>query len=601
MTGTLRAEMPVLDPGAEPVRRLRRGTTAIRVLVHVAWIAALTAAAVARIGRFGFNPADQGFILALSWRVLHGEIPHTDIVSPRPLGSALLHTIDFAIPGPLLVVSGAVMMVQLCVATLALAALVTGESPLRWGPLRTLLVATAALVNLHNFPMMAWHTVDGIFLTALGLWLLDSGLRNGSALGRRSGLVLLGSALIIKQSFALVAPLAVLILLLHPATRGRARNWLRLLLDMAFLAAVPLAYFMVVTVSGGLDSAVAQLTGGAQVWGEGLFTIWQVEPIRHDLLVIAALMLGLAGTALVSARFPGGQPARVAWLLARLALVGAATAAVIGIIIDGHLTRAGDWAFLLTWALLFAAVLDTVVHRRVALRPLCLVLLAWMCSLSWGYPSPTLLAGSLALATIELLVRAGSIELPAPRWWTVAGTAAGVTALLVTANAVAVEHDRAPYFDLPQGELTADLGDTTPELKWVRTHPSTHTYVEQIRDCTARYPAARVAILPDNPFAYPAFGLRNPFPMDWLLTAEVVGDAHDRMLERARSLDREGGYLVLFQTVGFIQLAHGVPVPDAVSADTPIVAPTGLENAIKDSLTGQQITCGSFIGVWSPR
>jgi hypothetical protein len=495
------------------------------------------------------------------------------------------------------------MMVQLCVATMALAALVTGESPLRWGPLRTLLVATAALVNLHNFPMMAWHTVDGIFLTALGLWLLDSGLRSGSALGRRSGLVLLGFALITKQSFALVAPLAVLILLLHPTVRGRARNWPRLAADMVFLAAVPLAYFTVVTVSGGLDSAVTQLTGGAQVWGERLFTIWQFEPVRHDLLLIAALMLGLAGAALASARFPGGRPARVAWLLARLTLVGAAAAAVVDIIVDGHLTRAGDWAFLLAWALLFAAVLDTVVRRRVALRPLCLVLLAWMCSLSWGYPSPTLLAGSLALATIELLARAGSIELPrpAPRWWAVAGAAAGVAALLVTANAVAAEHDRAPYFDLPQGELTADLGDTTPELKWVRTHPSMHTYVEQIRDCTARYPAPRVAILPDNPFAYPAFGLRNPFPMDWLLELEVVGDAHDRMLERARTLDREGGYLVLFQTVGFIQLAHGYPVPATVSADTPIVAPTGLENAIKDSLTGQQVTCGSFIGVWSPR
>jgi len=50
-------------------------------LAHGAWIIGITVAVAYRVARFGFNPTDQGFILAQSWRLLHGEIPHADIVS----------------------------------------------------------------------------------------------------------------------------------------------------------------------------------------------------------------------------------------------------------------------------------------------------------------------------------------------------------------------------------------------------------------------------------------------------------------------------------------------------------------------------------------
>ncbi|MFF0148899.1 hypothetical protein ATK36_1952 [Amycolatopsis sulphurea] len=89
-------------------------------------VLAVAAGTVARIGRFGFNPSDQGFVLAATWRILHGEIPHVDVVSPRPLGSAYLHVLDFLVPAPLMLASGFVMMAQLSVATIALAALLTG-------------------------------------------------------------------------------------------------------------------------------------------------------------------------------------------------------------------------------------------------------------------------------------------------------------------------------------------------------------------------------------------------------------------------------------------------------------------------------------------
>jgi hypothetical protein len=108
-------------------------------------------------------------------------------------------------------------------------------------------------------------------------------------------------------------------------------------------------------------------------------------------------------------------------------------------------------------------------------------------------------------------------------------------------------------------------------------------------------------VLPDNAFAYPAFGLRNPFPLEWPLPLEIVGDAPQRMLARADELNREGDYLVLFQTIPSRLLATGGPVPAEVPADTPVFDYLGLEKAIQAKLTGQVVTCGSFVGKYAPK
>ncbi len=40
---------------------------------------------------YGFNPTDEGFVLSATNRVWHGQVPHADFSSVRPLGYAYLH------------------------------------------------------------------------------------------------------------------------------------------------------------------------------------------------------------------------------------------------------------------------------------------------------------------------------------------------------------------------------------------------------------------------------------------------------------------------------------------------------------------------------
>lgn len=251
----------------------------------------------------------------------------------------------------------------------------------------------------------------------------------------------------------------------------------------------------------------------------------------------------------------------------------------------------------LWWILGLAVVVRAIGLRRLPWAGLLVLATGFMASLSWGNDTPTLLTGTLALTALLLVAEVVPPAEPLPRLTATAGLA---TAALC-GWAVVAHHDEAAYFDLSHGELTADLGAVSPALQGIRTNPATYAYVAQIHDCLNRYPAEQVAVLPDNPFAYPAFGRRNPFPLEWPLPQEIVGDAPARMLTTADRLDHDGDYLVLFETVPNQVLAHGGPVPASVPAATPNVDYQGLENAIRARLAGESVVCGSFVGKWQPR
>ena len=47
--------------------------------------------------KYGFNPTDDGHVLAHAKRILNGEIPHRDFISIRPAMSSFLHSIEIII------------------------------------------------------------------------------------------------------------------------------------------------------------------------------------------------------------------------------------------------------------------------------------------------------------------------------------------------------------------------------------------------------------------------------------------------------------------------------------------------------------------------
>ena len=62
-----------------------------KTIYDISFILFLTSICHVLFSKYGFNPTDEGFVLSATNRVMHGQIPHVDFSSVRPLGYAYLH------------------------------------------------------------------------------------------------------------------------------------------------------------------------------------------------------------------------------------------------------------------------------------------------------------------------------------------------------------------------------------------------------------------------------------------------------------------------------------------------------------------------------
>jgi hypothetical protein len=544
-----------------------------RAPAFCAWAAGLVTAVVAVVGRFGFNPTDQGYVLAQAWQVRHGAVPHLEAISSRPLGSAVLHLVDFWLPGPLYLSSMWLSTLELVLATVWLAVLVLDRPVRTWGVPLYALVTAAALVNVHTFPLMAWPTIDGLVLVSGGLLAIVRGRRAGSAALCAVGALACGAAPVTKQSFALAPVLALVLLRVH-----RDRRWGAL----ACLVLPGALYVAWVVAGGGWGAMTDQLLGGRAAYGHELWS-FSVLLLKHSpgLALLCALLIG---SLVVLVLAPGSRVRRAAaaaFVLLPAALRGASER-VVG----------GSWGSLVQGATCGVVAVRAVRTRRLPdAGALLLLATAWMVSLSWGYANPDLVSGSLVvLAAREAWHLAGRPSPSAPR-----AVAAASLATAVGAAALVMVCRQDVYYEGPRSALTRDAGAFAPGLRGVRTTPRTLEYLIGVKDCLREHPAEHVAVLPDNPAIYPLLGLEDPFPQIWVLPAETYGDVPDQLVEAARELGRRGSYLVLFQTYSAFDIDTGTPRVEPEDLFVP-----GLQQRIARELPGAPVACGSLVGTYQP-
>jgi hypothetical protein len=296
----------------------------------------------------------------------------------------------------------------------------------------------------------------------------------------------------------------------------------------------------------------------------------------------------------VSRRFnaPRGESTGPVGLL----LLGVLSALVLVLPITEEFAYYGQWAVAATWALIGLIVIRVLLERRIDWTAALIAFVAWMVSLSWGYDVPNLVAGTVILALLGGIWRGTRVEGAALR----AGAATlALLATAVTGIAFLGQREEHPYYDRPKPELTARLDGVSPEFGRIRTNVVTATYLEDLASCVDRHPARRVAVLPDNPGIYPALGLRNPFPIDWMYPNEVEKEER-RILEVARALERDGDYLVLFQTFSAYRLFQFDDVGEVPASSEPYFHKNELGPRILETLKGTRVTCGWFVGFYRP-
>jgi len=545
------------------------------------------------VGRWGYSPTDDGNILAQTGRILHGQIPHKDVIFARPMGSALLHVLDYGIPMPRFEASRLLGIGEFVLYSIAFAWLIYGIPPIRWRLFHIAGALVALLVNMHVFPLMGWYTTDGLVFVALGFLSLERGLSRTSRRLTLVGMAMLGLAPLMKQSFA-VAPLLGAFRVLTITESG---NRLRRTVPAIVAAMVPgVLYATTVAALGGFPQMISQIGRAQAVWGREFVNIFKDSEL---LLKVVFLAILVAATCLITraARSASDSSDRTRLSTIALILRAFSSGVLIAIPLAAGLTFPAPWALLLTWTLVVYLIVDGVLERRLDVVGCWVAAAAWMTSLSWGYPLPDLVGGTVLLFLLDRMW--SKAPHPGREFHSRLVTATLVATLIVGVVFVQARY-RYPYYDRPRAQLTSSINSVSSEFGHIHTNPITARYLREIKSCVLRHPAERVAFLPDNPGIYPALGLTNPFPIDWMYPNEVQTESK-RILATAVSLDRSGSYLIMFQTVSAFSLPDLHELPSASLNSRLFFYGTGLGTEIAARLHGQQVTCGPFLGLYRPR
>ena len=546
----------------------------------------MVAAIYTAVGRLGFYPTDEGLVLAYAYRVLHGQVPHRDFISPRPLGSGLLHTLDFLVPGPLFEVSRVIALCEYAGYAVLFGCLISRRAPWRWTVAMAAGVAGSILVNLNVFPIMAWYTVDGLLLIAAGFVLVDRGVARASQAMIGAGFMLIGAAALTKQSFVPAAAFGWLLLwpVLRRATWTSRIRWL---VVTGLLAAAPsVAFIAAIAVLGGFRPLLTQVLGGGFVYGRPLLAAWSP---RHDLVWLVAAAGGVAIVAAGLERVKAGAAA----IGLRIVITAAVLAPPLA---GGFGASQADWGIVELWIAIAFWSARLVAARKLEPAGLALIGCAWMTTLSYGYAVPDLVCGTLALYVLHATW--SGAKLPATNPWKIVPAVAAIAAFAVTAYGFDAARLQDVYHDRPAAQLTASLASVSPAFGDIRTNPNTAEYLMEMKACVARFPARRVAIISENAAMYVAFSLDNPFPIDWIWPYDIHG-SEQRIVATADELNREGDYLVMFQTAGQPDVVRGSGLAPATSQSA-IYSETALPSEILARLKGTRTTCGPFVVVYSP-
>ncbi|GIX43607.1 MAG: hypothetical protein D6691_00335 [Candidatus Hydrogenedentota bacterium] len=475
--------------------------------------------------RFGFNPTDEGFTLAQARRVWEGQVPHRDFLSIRPVLPAYLWAPIVALGSEYtFLLSRALAWVQWAVVAWGWLRFVETYVTRRVlaTPVRLSLACASLMLGIHTFPVMAWHTLDGLFFLSLGAWCLTSRRRWVRAVGW----CFAGMAPLCKQSFFL-APLGLLL--------AQARRVLRGEIGLLFVPALGGILFLLVR--DALQPAIHQLTAQRNLIAVGYFT-YALRLVDTFLLFVGGAAIATAG--LATRQYRGlsrairkfAAPAYLALTSFALAWPEMGSFSLFSFALGLGLSP---------WTSRLFRLPRPPAYQRATRLIWASLLIAWCTSLSVAQNSPALAMGILGIGSVALMVSFSPAPAHIPSStgrWLLAATA------VLACIFVPLRYHRI-YRDAPATELRHKLNGVVRGAKGIYTNKETVRFLAELRHLTDSLPAGtRYAILPDCAAWWVAAPIRNPLTFDWDNEVEFGNPAILKQAEE--TLAQQRGKVVVF-------------------------------------------------------
>ncbi len=511
------------------------------VLISVAFLLIMSTLAHLLFSWRGFAPVDDGFTLAYSRRILDGQVPHRDFIIIRPFVSPLLHTPFVLFGGDYTYwVSRFFVWFQFACISWAWVSVINRAFNNPFNNLTKLFIATISFAaSVHYFVLTAWHTVDGLFLASIGVWIL---VTQEHTRWRVIGYLLIAAAYLCKQSFLLMAPFAVLLL----GDWREKKYWLTITLPAAGYCAYLLA-------SGSLSEAILQLTAQKGIVSTGVGSY-----LNYGTLL--GLLAGYCSMFLLSTdAIPLVRARKLARYAGALILVAIPAIFIAVGLYRGSLATVSFGAFgMVLGAVLYCVSTGALrVEYKLSVVSIAL-LLAWSASLSVGYNFPTLMLGPLfAILAAFVYSMRGPLN---PKYLRTTLIIAGAAILL----SFGVARPYYIYREQPSSELTKSLDGVLAGGKLIYTNPNTYEFLVDLNNGADMISASnrQYAIIPDVPGHWVQSRQTNPLPVDWPQPVEL---SDQYLIDRVTSdlAAERGEVTVMVQKVHAFYLADGfVPLDE---------------------------------------
>jgi hypothetical protein len=510
----------------------------------------------------GFNPSDDGVILAQSYRILHGQIPHLEFISIRPVGSAVFHLLNYLSPLPLIISSRWFVLVEYYLIglflVLILRNLTRSSKFITWkNEYAILLTVFAFLMSQNHYNLYPWTTIDAVMWIMMALVGLSRLTRVDSERNRSwlSAVLVVGGSVfsaLSRQTFALPA---LIMLVLWLVITLRSRQYLSLFVGIAVGLTPVLPYFILLTVNGGFDDFIQQMTGRTEFWETGVVTFWKSfwnSPflLLYILILLAALYYQLSKN---RDRKKHIYQNPVAIILCIPGFVMLLLSIAIYIWPEELFNLAFQMFFILLMIRLLiplSGIKNNYLKHFVSL----VLLVSWTSAISLGDNTPVFTLGLLSLTGVfSAFYFAGikGVEKARISFPVLSGM---VMVFLVFSLSSQV---RVNYRDLPARELNRNLGEILPEFGAIRANDEIYDYYQDILRIYRKLdsPEGRFAVVPNNAVLYPILGSANPLPLDWMQQPEFVG-SEQRLLEEMDSLLRQNDLFILVEKFNSKWLAY---------------------------------------------
>lgn len=476
-------------------------------------------------GLDGMDAADRGFIPAFASRILSGQTIYQDFFYVRPPLTPYLHTFEMALFPEALEMAAyrfffyAFMWLSVLLSILSLRRFFDvgqiGLSP--W-----LLGSIAYLLSIHNFFAAPWHTVDGVLMGSLGIYLLT----RGPSLGTMSlGLFAMGLSAMAKQPFAVV-PLVgiVLAFVLYPWKKAALATGLTLV--VAGIAALAIEFWF----TPGHPFFQLMLTQTT-----GVTSLREMQWSAINLYVRPGLVAFVPGAIIWYILKYRMRSAMTPTVMGIFAFAGIALVAIgpLAITMRAHhfvMPKQGFYHGLLFLGGMIAVLSIWKRDRKGLAVLLAMMAIDWASSISWGYATPVLysLPPLFAIAYFTTTIA----EFRAPRWfWP--SLFALVTICIATVNLYVYDDDF-------RTEITHDMGELFPRLSHIDAGPQQYARYAELKQLHAKYGDA-FTVLPSMPAAHYVTETPPRIKADWVHDGEI--NYQNGISETIQTLEQSRNYV----------------------------------------------------------